>query len=116
MNISISFLFTSVILNFEMISTIAATIPRLDVKVAIIGGGIAGLSCSNHLKLLGIENSVYDTGKRFVGGRCSSRIVNIDGRPVILDHSAQFIPIRDQSDPIFKDYITAQAASGVLHY
>ncbi|GKY96222.1 hypothetical protein MPSEU_000582100 [Mayamaea pseudoterrestris] len=46
-------------------------------KVAIIGGGIAGLSCAqqlvNHSKY---QVTVFDTGRLRPGGRCASRLPN----------------------------------------
>ena len=41
---------------------------------------------------LGYHSVVFDTGKRDVGGRCSSRKLILAGtsNAIILDHSAQF--------------------------
>ena len=36
--------------------------------IAIIGGGISGLVCARRLKELGLSPTVFDTGKRGVGG------------------------------------------------
>jgi len=71
--------------------------------VAIIGGGIAGLSCARHLQH-SYDVTVYDTGRLRPGGRCSSRQPNDrpkdDGEksmeyPLLsrfrYDHAAQFI-------------------------
>ena len=62
------------------------------VRIAVIGGGIAGLSCASRLQeLLGATSrvTVYDTGKRGPGGRASSRLWQDDAsRPV--DHAVQF--------------------------
>lgn len=60
-------------------------------SVAIIGGGISGLSCAKALGTLGIHSDVFDTGKNVPGGRCSSRTANFRGKEIIFDHSAQFI-------------------------
>ena len=59
-------------------------------RVAIVGGGISGLSCARRLQLLGIESTVFDTGKKAIGGRCSSRNLQVDGRTYVTDHSSQF--------------------------
>eukprot|EP00968_Pinguiococcus_pyrenoidosus_P004130 scaffold273_cov242-Pinguiococcus_pyrenoidosus.AAC.8 len=56
-------------------------------SVGILGGGIAGLSCALALEERGIECLVYDTGKRGVGGRASSR--DLQGQAV--DHAVQFV-------------------------
>lgn len=61
-------------------------------QVAIIGGGISGLACAQRLQSAGISAVVFDTGKRAVGGRCSSRIFTAkDGTTYVFDHSAQFL-------------------------
>ena len=59
-------------------------------KVAIVGGGISGLSCARRLQALGIESTVFDTGKKATGGRCSSRNLQVDGQSYVTDHSSQF--------------------------
>ena len=64
-------------------------------RIAIIGGGISGLSCAKRLIDLGNNNVVvFDTGKNSVGGRCSSRIIN----GIVFDHSSQYMTINDDSD------------------
>ena len=40
-------------------------------RVAIVGAGLAGLTCADRLQALGIIPTVYEAGTR-VGGRCSS--------------------------------------------
>jgi predicted NAD/FAD-dependent oxidoreductase len=75
--------------------------------VAIIGGGIAGLSCAAHLsKSNTFEPIVFDTGRIRFGGRCSSRIPgdkakNKNGNQdrilnrFIIDHAAQILTVQD---------------------
>ena len=74
-------------------------------SVAIIGGGVAGLSCARHLQLHSngkLEPTVFDTGRLRPGGRCSSRLPN--DKPansksnqdsilsnLIIDHTAQIL-------------------------
>ena len=65
------------------------TMSAFQGKVAIIGGGISGLSCARRLQVLGIESVVFDTGKKNTGGRCSSRNLQVDGQTYITDHSSQ---------------------------
>lgn len=61
-------------------------------RVAVIGGGISGLSCASHLSGAGLDVVVFDTGKRSIGGRVSSRNrATVGDKTIILDHSAQFI-------------------------
>lgn len=73
-------------------------------KVAVIGGGIAGLSCAGALQQTGkFEPVVFDTGRLRPGGRCSSRFPGDppkegDERQPILsnalfDHAAQIITV-----------------------
>ena len=44
-----------------------------DPHVAIIGGGIAGLSCAKELARHGIRSVVFDTGEHGAGGRLATR-------------------------------------------
>ena len=79
-------------------------------SVAIIGGGIAGLSCAQRLSLSGnFDCTVFDTGRLRPGGRCSSRLVGdkpkaeSEGLQVpevypilskhIIDHAAQILTV-----------------------
>lgn len=75
-------------------------------KVAIIGGGISGLSCADRLSRLGISATVFDTGKKYAGGRCSSRYITLREQNIVLDHSAQFFTA---SDPQFLAWCEAQS-------
>lgn len=64
-----------------------------QVSVAIIGAGIAGLSCATRLQKLGFEVEVYEKS-RGVSGRMSTR----NGDDWNADHGAQYFTARD---PIF---------------
>lgn len=66
-------------------------------RVAIVGGGISGLSCARRLQTLGIDATVFDTGKKATGGRCSSRNLLVDGQTHIVDHSSQFFTATSES-------------------
>lgn len=66
-------------------------------RVAIVGGGISGLSCARRLQTLGIDATVFDTGKRATGGRCSSRNLQVDGQTHMVDHSSQFFTATSES-------------------
>ena len=70
---------------------------------AIIGGGIAGLSCAQHLQSK-YDTTVFDTGRLRPGGRCSSRFPK--DRPknkganqnsilsqYTIDHAAQILTV-----------------------
>jgi predicted NAD/FAD-dependent oxidoreductase len=84
-------------------------------KVAVIGGGISGLSCARRLHELGHSATVMDTGKRAIGGRCSSRAISVGDERVVFDHSAQMISLSaaGASSP-FGDVVHAGVASGAL--
>ena len=77
-------------------------------RVAVIGGGIAGISAARELKRNGIKAVVYDTGTREVGGRCSSRIVKEKDREYVIDHSAQFISAKSEE---FRDEMRSMQVS-----
>lgn len=64
-----------------------------ETSVAIIGAGIAGLSCANQLKALGFQVQVYEKS-RGVSGRMSTRKTENWS----ADHGAQYFTARD---PLF---------------
>eukprot|EP00588_Corethron_pennatum_P009002 CAMPEP_0194266088 /NCGR_PEP_ID=MMETSP0169-20130528/1113_1 /TAXON_ID=218684 /ORGANISM="Corethron pennatum, Strain L29A3" /LENGTH=554 /DNA_ID=CAMNT_0039006693 /DNA_START=39 /DNA_END=1703 /DNA_ORIENTATION=+ len=79
--------------------------PDGKVSVAIIGGGVAGLSCARHLCDSGdFRCTVFDTGRLRAGGRCSSRIPVSRGdedTPLArlgypVDHAAQILSVSDE--------------------
>ena len=48
---------------------------KTETSVAVIGGGIAGLSCAQALSSSSkFDVTLYDTGRLRPGGRCSSRL------------------------------------------
>jgi monoamine oxidase len=54
----------------ELHRTLAAP-NSIDVKVAIVGAGLAGLACGYELKKNGINATLYEASNR-TGGRCYS--------------------------------------------
>jgi predicted NAD/FAD-dependent oxidoreductase len=52
---------------------LSSAFPTQDARVAIIGGGIAGLVCARELARLGVRSTVFDTGERGPGGRLATR-------------------------------------------
>jgi len=64
-----------------------------ETSVAIIGAGIAGLSCANQLKALGFQVQIYEKS-RGVSGRMSTR----RAEDWSADHGAQYFTARD---PLF---------------
>ncbi len=63
--------------------------------VAIIGAGMAGLSCGQRLSAVGNNVSLFDKG-RGPGGRMSSRRAQVDGDTLHFDHGAQYFTARDE--------------------
>lgn len=64
-------------------------------RFCAIGGGVSGLACALALEKAGHECLVFDTGRRGVGGRASSR-QDHNRQPV--DHGAQFIKVNGHSE------------------
>mgnify|MGYP002388952309 FL=1 len=73
-------------------------------RVAIIGGGLSGLSCATTLIAAGVDVRVFDKHS-FFGGRIGTKILETDGNKFIFDHGAQYFTIRS---PEFKELVTAQ--------
>ncbi len=83
-------------------------------RVAVIGGGIAGLSSARVLREQGVEVTVFDKGRGF-GGRLSTRRVELeqaspDHHLVLLDHGAPFFTVRDDR---FARVVHSWTASGI---
>lgn len=64
-------------------------------RVAIIGAGMAGLSCAERLAQFGHEVSLFDKG-RGAGGRMSTRRIETQMGAASFDHGAQYFTVRDQ--------------------
>ena len=78
--------------------------------IAIIGAGMAGLSCADSLTLAGHRVSLFDKG-RGPGGRMSARRMDIDGATVTFDHGAQYFTARD---PAFLAQIEKWESEGIV--
>ncbi len=62
--------------------------PRLSGNVAIVGAGLAGLSCATELARIGIYSRVYEAADR-VGGRCASLRGVFPGQ--VVERGGEFI-------------------------
>lgn len=78
--------------------------------VAIIGAGIAGLSCAERLVAAGHGIVLYDKA-RGPGGRMSTRRVEAPAGMYRFDHGAQYFTARD---PDFERLVLAWQAEGVV--
>ena len=103
---------------------------RVPQRIAILGGGIAGLSCAQQLlKSNGdyIEKvTVFDTGRLRPGGRCSSRLAGDPMKPgddreypllshYAMDHAAQLVAVpSDEGFADFRQQIQAWHQDGIL--
>ena len=76
-------------------------------KVAIIGAGIAGLSCANHLAEKDIHATVFEKSKG-AGGRTSTRRVEPN---LSFDHGAQYFTVRN---PILQSFVNTWKNLGVV--
>lgn len=86
-------------------------------RVAIIGGGLAGLVCAEQLAQQGIALTVFDTGEHGVGGRLATRSAADGSLPdappgLLFDHAVQFFTA---TDPWFSALAQQWEAAGVVH-
>lgn len=79
----------------------------LKPKVAIIGAGIAGLSCANQLAEKDIYVTIFEKSKS-VGGRTSTRRVEPN---LSFDHGAQYFTVRN---PILQSLVNTWENLGVV--
>ena len=63
-------------------------------RIAIVGAGLAGLSCAQALRAGGADVQLFDKG-RGVGGRMATRRVDTPLGPATFDHGAQFLTAHD---------------------
>jgi renalase len=78
-------------------------------RIAIVGAGIAGLSCAHALQTGGHAVSVFDKG-RGPGGRMATRRVDTALGTIAFDHGAQYFTARD---PAFVQTVARWSADGV---
>ncbi len=70
--------------------------PSRDIPIAIIGGGMAGLSCAQRLNELGHECLVIDRGRR-IGGRMSSKRIAHEREQLWIDQGAPKIDVHSDT-------------------
>lgn len=78
-------------------------------SVAIIGAGMAGLSCASVLAESGWTVTLFDKGRR-PGGRMSSRQLETPQGPAGFDFGAQYFTVRD---PGFAEEVSRWAQAGM---
>lgn len=61
-------------------------------NIAVVGAGIAGLSCARELVSSGHSATIFEKS-RSLGGRCASRL----WRDHVVDHGAQYFTVRDDT-------------------
>lgn len=64
-------------------------------RIAIVGAGLAGLSCARTLLAAGAEVTLFDKG-RVPGGRLATRRVEAAGARLQFDHGAQYLTARGE--------------------
>lgn len=78
--------------------------------VAIIGAGLAGLSCAQGLIGSGHRVRLFDKG-RGVGGRMATRRIETALGPASFDHGAQYFTVRDAA---FGEQVSVWASVGAV--
>ncbi|MEL7680992.1 FAD-dependent oxidoreductase [Citromicrobium bathyomarinum] len=78
--------------------------------VAVIGAGMAGLTCASRLVEAGHNVAVFDKG-RGPGGRMATRRVEHDGATFRFDHGAQYFTAREMA---FQTQVRAWDADGIV--
>ena len=78
-------------------------------RFAVIGAGLAGLSCAAGLRAAGHDVALFDKG-RGAGGRMASRRVPTSAGEVAFDHGAQYMTARD---PLFRLTVETWASQGL---
>lgn len=92
-------------------------------SVAIIGGGISGLSCADSLQGQ-FQATVFDTGRLRPGGRCSSRYPGdrakdgVEMFPLLskslFDHAAQVITVDPSNTSGFSEQVARWEKEGIV--
>jgi len=75
-------------------------------RIAVVGGGLAGLTCARRLDEHGCDVTVFDKGRQ-PGGRMATRAIGDDA----FDHGAQYFTARSA---LFRQQVETWAAAGVV--
>ncbi len=78
-------------------------------EIAIVGAGMAGLSCATALHEAGRTVTLFDKGRR-PSGRMAARTVAVGDQRFAFDYGAQYLTARD---PAFVAQVAAWQAAGV---
>ncbi|AKQ42388.1 deoxyribodipyrimidine photolyase [Aurantiacibacter atlanticus] len=79
-------------------------------NIAIIGAGMAGLSCATRLRAQDHDVILFDKG-RGPGGRMATRRAEIDGNTLHFDHGAQYFTVSDNG---FAEIVSQWEADDVV--
>ncbi|MDQ1157909.1 renalase [Sphingomonas sp. SORGH_AS 950] len=79
-------------------------------SMAIIGAGMAGLSCAARAAEAGCDVRLFDKGRR-PGGRLSSKTVFAEGLDFAFDYGAQYLTARD---PLFRAQVADWEKAGIV--
>lgn len=71
--------------------------PNQHQQIAIIGGGLAGLSCAKSLRDAGLDPIVFDRGRRPGGRIASCSIATDQARGLFYDHGAPMIHVNSDA-------------------
>lgn len=80
-----------------------------DGTVAVVGAGIAGLTCARRLARAGVPVRVVDRGRGPAGRAATQRVELGGGRSVRFDHGAQYFTVRD---PGFREAVDGWIEAG----
>ena len=80
------------------------------ISIAVIGAGMAGLSCATALAEAGLSPALFDKG-RGPGGRMAARRAEVAGQTVSFDHGAQFFTAKT---PEFAGQVAEWESSGLV--
>ena len=61
-------------------------------RVAVLGGGIAGLTAADELSRRGYEVDLYDADKEVLGGKARSYPYAVQGADLPAEHGFRFFP------------------------